>query len=259
MLGEDGLVRDGKSEGMMIGIMLAMLCDKSYVAFTDADNYIPGAVWEYARNFAAGFIMATSPYVMVRNLWRYKPKISKDMYFRKWGRVSEICNRYMNMIISSKTGFETDIIKTANSGEHAMSMELVELLPYATGFAVEPYELLFLFEQFGGILPMGRREAVKQGIEIFQIETRNPHLHEEKGDEHLGEMLVPALSLFYHSVLCEPDIKSMIIEELQSRGSLKSDEEPPKPLIIPPLKKAKMKDFAKVLGEHLPSYSTLET
>ena len=259
MLGEDGLVRDGKCEGMVIGIMLAMLCNKSYVAFTDADNYIPGAVWEYARNFAAGFIMANSPYVMVRNLWSYKPKISEGMYFRKWGRVSEVCNRYMNMIISSKTGFETDVIKTANSGEHAMSMELVELLPYATGFAVEPYELLFLFEQFGGILPMGRREAVKQGIEIFQIETRNPHLHEEKGAGHLEEMLVPALSLFYHSPLCEPDIKNMILEELQSRGSLKPDEEPPKPIIIPPLKKAKVRDFAKILNEHMPSYSALET
>jgi mannosyl-3-phosphoglycerate synthase len=119
LLDEDGLLRSGKSEGMIAAMLLAKLSKKDYIGFVDADNYFPGAVWEYAKAYAAGFSMATSPYAMVRILWRYKPKVSEGMYFRRYGRVSEISNKYMNTVISTATGFETDIIKTSNAGEHA--------------------------------------------------------------------------------------------------------------------------------------------
>jgi mannosyl-3-phosphoglycerate synthase len=108
ILGEDGLGRDGKAEGMVIAMLIAMMAKKKYVGFIDADNYFPGAVWEYVKCYAAGFSMAKSPYAMVRILWRYKPKISAGMYFRKWGRVSEVTNRCMNSLISTKTGFEQE-------------------------------------------------------------------------------------------------------------------------------------------------------
>ena len=119
--------------------------------------------------------LAQSPYAMVRVLWHYKPKISRGMYFRKWGRVSEITNKYMNALISEKT---------ANAGEHTMTIKLAEILPYASGYAVEPQELISIFEGFGGILPTAHQAAAKQGIEIFQIETKNPHLHEDRGRMH---------------------------------------------------------------------------
>ncbi|MCK4369266.1 MAG: bifunctional mannosyl-3-phosphoglycerate synthase/mannosyl-3 phosphoglycerate phosphatase, partial [Dehalococcoidales bacterium] len=90
LLDEDGkAVRNGKSEGMVVGLLIAMLAEKEYVGFIDADNYFPGSVWEYTRCYAAGFSISQSPYAMVRILWRYKPKISGEIYFRKWGRVSE--------------------------------------------------------------------------------------------------------------------------------------------------------------------------
>ena len=76
LLDEDGLVRSGKSEGMIIGILLAMLHGKEYVGFIDTDNYIPGAVWEYVKHYAIGFSLAKSPYAMARILWRYKPKVA---------------------------------------------------------------------------------------------------------------------------------------------------------------------------------------
>jgi len=154
LLGEDGQIRDGKAEGMMIAMLIAMIAKKDYVGFIDADNYFPGAVWEYVRCYASGFSMAKSPYVMVRILWRYKPKISTGIYFKKWGRVSEITNRCINSLISTKTGFETEIIKTGNAGEHAMSLGLAKILPYASSYAVEPQELVSIFEGFGGVLPM---------------------------------------------------------------------------------------------------------
>jgi mannosyl-3-phosphoglycerate synthase len=259
LLGEDGLVRNGKAEGMVAAMLIAKIAKKDYVGFIDADNYFPGAVWEYARCYAAGFSMAKSPYAMVRVLWRYKPKVSAGMYFKKWGRVSEITNRCMNSLISSRTGFETEIIKTGNAGEHAMSLRLAEILTYASGYAVEPQELISIFEGFGGILPMAHPTAAKQGVEIFQTETRNPHLHEEKGGRHLMvEMLMPGLSTIYHSPLCEKETKQFIIEELMQQDAIQPGEELPKPRFIAPLKSVNLKKFTGVMAEHIESYSALE-
>jgi len=255
LLGEDGLIRDGKSEGMVVGWLMAKLAKKDYVGFIDADNYFPGAVWEYAKCYAAGFSMATSPYAMVRILWHYKPKISMGMYFKKWGRASEITNKCLNSLISTKTGFESELVKTGNAGEHAMSMRLAEILPYASGFAVEPYELVAIFEGFGGVLPTTYKTAADHGIEIFQIETRNPHLHEEKGVEHVRYVLAPGLSAIYHSPICEPETKQMVIGELVWQGALKPDEEPPKPHLCVLPKKVDIKKFVEVMGEHLATYS----
>ncbi len=258
MLDDKGMVRDGKSEGMIIGILLAMLHKKDYVAFIDSDNYVPGAVWEYVKIYAAGFSLAQSPYAMVRVLWHYKPKISPEIYFRKWGRVSEVTNKYMNAILSNKTGFETEIIKTGNAGEHAMTIKLAEILPYASGFAVEPQELISIFEDFGGILPTANPAAAKHGVEIFQIETRNPHLHEERGRMHLREMLVPGLSTIYYSDLCDKKLREQISQELIDLGTLQPEEEIPRPHLVPPSKKVDVQKFANFMKEQLQTYSVLE-
>ena len=258
LLGENGLMRDGKAEGMVGAILIAMMAKKEFVGFIDADNYFPGAVWEYAKCYAVGFSMASSPYAMVRILWHYKPKVSAGMYFKKWGRVSEVTNKYMNSLISTKLGFETEIIKTGNAGEHAMSLRLAEILPYASGYAVEPQELVSILEGFGEVSPKGPQMAAKHGIDVFQIETINPHLHEEKGLEHLKGMLLPGLGAIYHSPLCEAETKHIIRDELLKQGAITSGEEPPKPHIINLPKKIDRQKFAAVMKEHLLSYSALE-
>ncbi len=259
LLGGDELVRDGKAEGMVAAMFMAMIAKKEYVGFIDADNYFPGSVWEYARCYAAGFSMANSPYAMVRILWHYKPKISGGIYFRRWGRVSEVTNRCMNSLISVKTGFETEIIKTGNAGEHAMSLKLAEILPYASSYAVEPQELVSIFEGFGGVLPMAHSTAAKHGVEVFQIETRNPHLHEERGEQHLEGMLLPSLGTIYHSPLCEEETKQMILNELLQRNVLKKpDGEPPQPHLSAPPRNIDLPKFTQVMKEHMESYSALE-
>lgn len=259
LLGEDGLVRNGKSEGMIIAILLAALVKKSYIGFIDADNYFPGSVWEYVKCYAAGFGLAKSPYSMVRILWRYKPKVSAGMYFKKLGRVSEITNKHMNSLISFNTGFETEIIRTGNAGEHAMSLGLAQLLTYASGYAIETRELLSIFEGFGGVLPLVQHPAVKHGVEIFQIETRNPHLHEERGAKHLqAEMLLPSLSAIYYSQLCDGYTRENIINELVAQGILKQKkEEPPPPVIYRAPGEIDLKKFQEVMPENLTPYSAL--
>jgi len=229
-------VRGGKGEGMIIGVLLAKALGVKYVSFVDADNYIPGSVNEYVKDYAAGFLMSESDYSMVRLSWRHKPKVStRGLYFRKWGRVSEITNRYMNALFGVATGFETSIIVTGNAGEHAMSMKLADVMPFSTGYSIEPYELVYLFETFGQWKEREKfRDVYEQGVEVFQIETLNPHLHEDKGQEHVRDMIISSLGAIYHSELATESLRKAILEDLRIHSLLGENEEPPRPKVMPP-------------------------
>ncbi|MDW0122154.1 MAG: mannosyl-3-phosphoglycerate synthase [Nitrososphaeraceae archaeon] len=254
ILGPDGMVRSGKAEGMVIGMLLAKMAGKEYVGFIDADNYVPGAVNEYVKIFASGIAMSQTPYVMTRISWIYKPKISETgLYFSKWGRVSEITNQQLNSLVSYYTGFETEVMRTGNSGEHCMSLKLAELLTYASGYAIEPYEIVNVLEEFGGIIPTVNQDAMDKGVEILQVETRNPHFHEDKGDDHLKEMVVGSLGSIYHSKICPPKIREKILEALRSKNMLEESQqqqqELPAPLKIEPFKDIDVRQLAKVLSK----------
>jgi mannosyl-3-phosphoglycerate synthase len=253
ILEPDGTVRTGKAEGMLIGMLLAKMAGKEYVGFIDADNYVPGAVNEYVKIFASGIAMSQTPYVMVRISWIYKPKISETgLYFSKWGRVSEVTNQHLNSLVSYYTGFETEVMRTGNSGEHCMSLKLAELLTYSSGYAIEPYEIVNVLEEFGGIIPTVNQDAMDKGIEIMQVETRNPHFHEDKGDDHLKEMVIGSLGSIYHSKICPPKVREKILEALRSKNMLSESEEqqePPAPHKIEPFKDIDVRQFAKVLSK----------
>ncbi|RLF77996.1 mannosyl-3-phosphoglycerate synthase [Thermococci archaeon] len=252
ILDEKGTIRSGKGEGMLIGILLAKSLGAKYVGFVDADNYIPGSVNEYVKDYAAGFLMNETDYGMVRLSWRHKPKVGKrGLYFRKWGRVSEITNRYMNALIGEGTNFETSIIVTGNAGEHAMTIKLAEMMPFSTGYSIEPFELAFLFERFGVWENIEEyKEVYNQGIEIFQIETLNPHLHEEKGKEHVADMILSSLGVIYHSKLASNRLKEQILEDLKLHGILKEGEEPPKPRIMRPIEVIDADKWMKIVEDN---------
>lgn len=252
ILGPDGTVRTGKAEGMLIGMLLAKMAGKEYVGFIDADNYVPGAVNEYVKIFASGIAMSQTPYAMVRISWIYKPKISETgLYFSKWGRVGEITNQHLNSLVSYYTGFETEVMRTGNSGEHCMSLKLAELLTYSSGYAIESYEIVNILEEFGGIIPTVNQDAMDKGVEIMQVETRNPHFHEDKGDDHLKEMIVGSLGSIYHSKICPPKVREKILEALRAKNMLEESQqqEPPAPHKIEPFKDIDVRQFAKVLSK----------
>jgi len=255
IIAPDDTVRNGKAEGMMIGMLLAKMAEKEYVGFIDADNYVPGAVNEYVKIFASGISMSNTPYTMVRISWIYKPKVSETgLYFSKWGRVSEVTNQYLNSLISYYTGFETEIMRTGNSGEHCMSMKLAELLTYSPGFSVETYEIVNILEEFGGIVPTENQEAMDKGVEVMQVETRNPHFHEEKGDLHLKEMFNGSLGCIYYSKICPPRLREKVIEELHGRGVLDEGGEPSVLQKISPFKDIDTHQFANVLHNRATSF-----
>ncbi|RUM34775.1 MAG: mannosyl-3-phosphoglycerate synthase [Archaeoglobus sp.] len=250
ILDDTGFVRDGKAEGMIIGLSLAKNTGKEFVCFVDADNYIPCSVNEYIKLYATGFIISQSPYAMVRLHWKYKPKVMEDrLYFKKWGRVSEITNRFLNMLISVHTGFETNIIKTGNAGEHGMTMKLAEIMAHSTGYSVEPYQLVYLLEEFWKGEPKFK-DAVNSGIEVYQIETMNPHVHEDKGDVHIREMLLGSLSTIYYSRLANDGLKKEIVEELKKNEMIKKDKELRKNRILPPIKDMNIEKFVEILLNH---------
>src|ERR671938_388807 len=253
ILGPDDIVRGGKAEGMVIGMLLAKMAGKEYVGFIDADNYVPGAVNEYVKIFASGVAMSQTPYTMVRVSWIFKPKMSETgLYFSKWGRVSEMTNQHLNSLISYYTGFETEVMRTGNSGEHCMSLKLAELLTFSSGYSIEPYEIVNVLEEFGGIIPTIHQDAMDKGIEVMQVETRNPHFHEDKGDDHLKEMVVASLGSVYHSKICPPKLREKILESLRSKNMLNESEqqqEPPAPDKIEPFKDIDGRQFAKVLSK----------
>ncbi|BAA30023.1 mannosyl-3-phosphoglycerate synthase [Pyrococcus horikoshii] len=249
ILDENGMIRSGKGEGMLVGLLLAKAIGAEYVGFVDADNYIPGAVNEYVKDYAAGFLMSESEYTMVRLHWRHKPKVTKGtLYFKKWGRVSEITNHYLNLLVSEHTAFETTIMVTGNAGEHAMTMKLAEILPFSTGYSIEPYEIVYILERFGKWENVEEfKDVFDQGIEIFQIETLNPHFHEDKGKEHVKEMLLLSLATIYHSKLATDNLRKRILKDLRDHGILGENEEPPKPLVMRPIKEIPIKEWMDIV------------
>jgi mannosyl-3-phosphoglycerate synthase len=252
---DDGLIRSGKSEGMIIGIIMSRVMGREYVGFIDADNYIPGAVLEYVKHYAAGFSMVESPFAMVRILWRYKPKLIGELYFKKWGRVSEVSNRFVNALLSSKGRFETEVIKTANAGEHAMSIELAMRLTYGSGYAVETQELISILENFSGILEPTDDTVSEKGVEVIQTESINPQLHAEKGEEHLlQEMLLPSLSVIYYSPLCEEKTKEIIKKQLIDMECIKEGEEVPGIQLISPPRNINLSMFADNIEGIMPKF-----
>lgn len=246
ILNKKGEIRNGKAEGLIIGKMLAKLAGKKYIGFIDSDNYFPGAVLEYIHEYAAGFAMSKSPYTMVRIAWHSKPKIiHSKLYFRKWGRTSETTNRLLNRMISHYTGFETEIIKTGNAGEHAMTLDLAMKLKYSTGYSIEPFHIIDLIEKFGGVNESPFPEAMKKGIELYQIESRNPHFHDSGNLEHVDEMRYVAMQVIYHSALCYEPLRKDLLSEMVRRKYIEKGKIPPRPACIKELDSIDLESFYK--------------
>ncbi|ORY60055.1 putative mannosyl-3-phosphoglycerate synthase [Pseudomassariella vexata] len=235
LVDRDGTIHNGKGEAMVIGMALAAMTNRRYVGFVDADNYIPGSVTEYCKVFAAGLHLAASTNAMVRVAWNSKPKERHGRWmFDKKGRSSRDINEWLNNTLQEHSGFGTEIIKTGNAGEHAMPLELGLKLKFAGGFAVEPYELIYLLEN-------GNGQAVTQAenppfvgeVHIHQIETRNPHLHDNKGEEHVQKMRFQALNMLYHSNITPEPIRNAIQDLMVSEEALAKDQEPAKGNIYP--------------------------
>lgn len=179
-----------------------------------------------------------------------KPKIQDGrLFFNRWGRTSQVTNEYLNLLLAEYSGFGTDIIATGNAGEHALSIDLGMKMRVASGFAVEPHQYIELFEQFGGVVPSPNQDILKQGVDIYQIETRNPHFHENKGADHVQEMRLQALNVLYHSPICLDSVRKEIKRFLRKQDVIGEGEEPPEERIYSALAEMNLDLFARTLLE----------
>ncbi|MHA1594374.1 MAG: mannosyl-3-phosphoglycerate synthase, partial [Candidatus Baldrarchaeia archaeon] len=88
-----------------------------------------------------------------------------------------------------------------------------------------------------------------------QIETLNPHLHEEKGKAHIIEMIAASLGSIYHSRVADQDLRVRIVKEMDE---FNVKEEPPKPKIIPPIVGVNAEKFFDVLQSNAKTLEILE-
>lgn len=236
LIASDGLIHSGKGEAMVIGMALAAMTGRRYIGFVDADNYIPGSVLEYCKVYAAGLHFAASADTMIRVSWSCKPK-ERDgrLMFDRKGRSSKVVNEWLNSLLQQYSGFGTEIIMTGNAGEHAMSLELGMKLKLASGFAVEPYEYIYLFENLSGQLAADTQCPQISQIHIHQIETRNPHLHDNKGETHVQNMRFQALNALYHSRVTPEPIRESLLKLMVQERILKEGQEPDRERIYPPV------------------------
>ena len=253
ILDEDGLVRYGKGEGVLVATLLAEGLNAKNVGFIDADNYIPGAVLEYSLAYYTYLVLGGSRYKMVRVSWGYKAHGSSEFYFRKSGRVTTIINAILNRALSQKRRVETDIIKTSNSGEHAMTLELAKSLTFSEGFSIETQELVNILEMCYLGLNDGLCPSLPQNVEIYQVESRNPHIHGEKGETHTAEMTFLSLAAIYHSRLASDRLKNEIMNILRNMG-FEAEPVPPQRYKYPRLNAKDFLDRVLAESEHSVAY-----
>jgi mannosyl-3-phosphoglycerate synthase len=256
-------VRNG--EAMMIGVVLAKLADKQFVGFVDADNFVPGSVLEYCKAYAAGFFSALGDEsdvvpstqkadIMVRIVWKSKPKaVDSKIVLVETGRCSRIVNERMNDLWRSiGDGTLHDTIRTSNAGEHAMNIDLALNLPFATGYAVEPFQLVALLELYGGKLqPTENPSSVIPKVQVLQIETCNPHFHNtSKADEHVQKMVVQGLGTIHNSPLAEVGLKEDILDDCSNHcpGLVECDGLP-KAHIYKPMRRLNFETFKKTIED----------
>ena len=131
-----------------------------------------------------------------------------------------------------------------------MSIKLAEIMPFSTGYSIEPFELVYLFETFGRWGEDPHTDVYDQGVEVFQIETLNPHLHEDKGQEHVVNMILSSLGTIYHSKLATESMRNQILKELRLHGLLGENEEPPSPRIMPPIENIDVNRWMETLEDN---------
>jgi mannosyl-3-phosphoglycerate synthase len=59
-------------------------------------------------------------------------------------------------------------------------------------------------------------ELLPEGVSIYQIQSRNPHIHAERSQEHIVEMIVKSLASIYYSRLNNELVEERIRQILDS-------------------------------------------
>lgn len=200
LLGDDGLVIDGKGEGMYIGAACAALrgdrgCE--WVVFYDADNFVPSALLEYSLAMARLFLAARlegeargqALFHNVRICWAAKPYLN-----RREGDTTQVlgrCSRVVSPLISAffqATSGVNAAILTSNAGEQGLTLRTAKALRFSSGYSVETFQLLDLHAHgtSGG----------KSRVLLQQYQAQSAHFHQKGDEDHIRQMIAESVGCF---------------------------------------------------------------
>lgn len=214
LLGPDGLVVDGKGEGLYIGTLCALLLGyPQWVIFFDADNFVPSALLEYTLAMGRLFLSApmasytrtesdmlvvgeraaTRPERALHNVricWASKPGMGdSNLYERALGRCTRVVSPLISLLVEDRFGMRDLAFSASNAGEQGMTINTARSLRFSSGFSVETFQLLDFLSKAAS---RRTRSAILQ-----QYQSKSPHFHEKKGDEHIQKMIAESLGSFF--------------------------------------------------------------
>ncbi len=207
ILGPDGTVVGGKGEGMYIGTLCALLLGyPQWVLFFDADNFVPSALLEYT--FAMGQLFLSAPVRFyasagsaalgedgralhnVRICWASKPEPGEsNLYEKVLGRCTSVVSPLLNVLLEDRFGIRDSSLSVSNAGEQGMTINTARSLRFSSGFSVETFQLLDLLSK--------ATDRHTRSVILQQYQSKSPHFHEKKGDEHIRKMIAESLGSFF--------------------------------------------------------------
>jgi mannosyl-3-phosphoglycerate synthase len=270
ILGPDGRVVNGKGEGMYIGALFAQLLGyPRWLLFYDADNFVPSALLEYTLAMARLFTTAPSVEAKeietlmvnaqadaaeasilsdlhnIRICWSSKPDFKSGKLTEKLlGRCTRIVSPLFNGIVEDWLGEYGHYIVSSNAGEQGMTMQTAQMLRFSSGFSVETLQMLdFLF------LAGHRKDRVGSAL-LQQYQSKSPHFHEKKEDEHIKKMIADSLGSFLHF---ESFLPYRVKEEIQ-RVCEEMQLELTLPIVYPALQELRIVPDTLFTAQYTPSY-----
>ena len=227
ILDEDGVVANGKGEGMYIGAILAALLGVAeWIVYFDADNYAPSALLEYTlamgQLFTARATHATcvgahplrldywerpdarvgaevaeaAPLHNVRVCWASKPAYDGVTFIPQphtLGRCTQVMAPLCDDLLRAWQPDLTQRLLTPNAGEQGMTMTTATTLRFSSGFSIETFQLLEL--AYAGMTGMRRSDGATP-VRLQQYLSGSPHLHEKKDNAHIRGMIAESLASF---------------------------------------------------------------
>lgn len=202
ILGTDGKVIDGKGEGMYIGTLFAALLGyPQWVVFYDADNLVPCALLEYTLAMGRLFTAAStnsfypdSPAVDLHNVricWASKPEIKDGkLHYTPLGRCTSVVSPLFGSLLDGWFGLPDYPINSSNAGEQGLSMTAAKTLRFSSGYSVETFQFLDLLARAAGV------NGLPRGAMLQQYQSKSPHFHTKRDDEHVRKMIAQSLGCF---------------------------------------------------------------
>lgn len=196
LLDDDGQVKSGHREALMIGVFAAKSMGAEHVGMIDGDNWSPMAIREFVSLYARGLVDAD--YVSLE--WRCKPKCGDEGFeWRGQGRTSGLANSALSRVVSDVE----ESITSSCSGDHAISIELWDEIEHTPNHSGEVNAFVQICE--------GNPSAI-----IRQYKTMSPMFHQYGDGDHIDQERVEVLRQIYHSDLATQELQWDIEDEVDS-------------------------------------------